>query len=252
MSKIAILELDGKKYEFPVIQGSENEVAIDIDKLRSASGAITIDPGYKNSGSCKSEITFLDGEEGILRYRGYSIEDLADKANFLEVSYLLIFGELPTNAQLEKFENDIRKYTLVNEEILLGSFGTLLHNQKFVEKEENFFIFYADTLTNVNLNEMFVQGFNELHFLTFGFKAKISDFTITYKDNGKEIIREFKNEFYSFCKALDRQAANQPAFTYDWFEDGKQFRLVIYEYNYPFAPSSSEGSSVGEGVLLVK
>ncbi len=117
MSKIAILELDGKKYEFPVIQGSENEVAIDIEKLRSASGAITIDPGYKNSGSCKSEITFLDGEEGILRYRGYSIEDLADKANFLEVSYLLIFGELPTNAQLEKFENDIRKYTLVNEEM---------------------------------------------------------------------------------------------------------------------------------------
>ena len=117
MSKIAILELDGKKYEFPVIVGTENEVAIDIDKLRSASGAITIDPGYKNSGSCKSEITFLDGEEGILRYRGYSIEDLADKANFLEVSYLLIFGELPTPSQLEKFETDIRKYTLVNEEM---------------------------------------------------------------------------------------------------------------------------------------
>ena len=105
---------------------------------------------------------------------------------------------------------------------------------------------------NVDLNEIFVQGFNELHFLTFGSKAKISDFTITYKDNGKEIIREFKNEFYSFCKALDRQAANQPAFTYDWFEDGKQFRLVIYEYNYPIDPSNSEGSSVNEGVLLIK
>jgi citrate synthase len=117
MSNIAVLELDGKRYEFPVIVGTENEVAIDIDKLRSASGAITIDPGYKNSGSCASEITFLDGEEGILRYRGYAIEDLADKANFLEVSYLLIFGELPTTAQLEKFENDIRKYTLVNEEM---------------------------------------------------------------------------------------------------------------------------------------
>ncbi|EAZ96302.1 citrate synthase [Flavobacteria bacterium BAL38] len=117
MSKTAILELDGKKYEFPVIVGTENEVAIDIDKLRSASGAITIDPGYKNSGSCKSEITFLDGEEGILRYRGYSIEELADKADFLEVSFLLIFGELPTAAQLEKFENDIRKYTLVSEEM---------------------------------------------------------------------------------------------------------------------------------------
>ena len=129
MSKTAILELDGKKYEFPVIVGTENEVAIDIDKLRSASGAITIDPGYKNSGSCTSEITFLDGEEGILRYRGYSIEELADKANFLEVSFLLIFGELPTAAQLEKFENDIRKYTLVSEEMksIIAGFPRTAH-----------------------------------------------------------------------------------------------------------------------------
>ena len=117
MSKIAILELEGKKYEFPVIVGSENEVAIDINKLRDLTGAITIDPGYKNSGSCKSDITYLDGEEGILRYRGYAIEDLADKANFLEVSYLLIFGELPTSQELDKFESNIRKYTLVNEEM---------------------------------------------------------------------------------------------------------------------------------------
>ncbi|RYD79088.1 MAG: citrate (Si)-synthase, partial [Sphingobacteriales bacterium] len=117
MSKTAILELDGKKYEFPVIVGSENEVAIDIDKLRGATGAITMDPGYKNSGSCKSDITFLDGEEGILRYRGYSIEDLAEKSSFLEVAFLLIFGELPTPNELEKFENDIRKYTLINEEM---------------------------------------------------------------------------------------------------------------------------------------
>jgi hypothetical protein len=105
---------------------------------------------------------------------------------------------------------------------------------------------------NVDLNEISIQGYNEIHFFDYDSKAQISDFTITYNDNGKEIFREFKNEFYSFCKSLDRQAANQPAFTYDWFEDGKQFRLVIYEYNYPFAPSSSEGSSVGEGVLLVK
>ena len=117
MSKTATLELDGKKFELPIIVGTENEVAIDINKLRDLSGAITIDPGYKNSGSCKSEITFLDGELGILRYRGYSIEDLAEKADFLEVSYLLIFGELPTKVQLEQFENDIRKYTLVNEEM---------------------------------------------------------------------------------------------------------------------------------------
>ena len=117
MSKTAKLEIDGKTFEFPIITGSENESAVDISKLRDLSGFITLDPGYKNSGSCKSDITFLDGELGILRYRGYSIEDLAEKANFLEVSYLLIFGELPTNNQLEQFENDIRKYTLVNEEM---------------------------------------------------------------------------------------------------------------------------------------
>ncbi|CAM4086990.1 citrate synthase [Flavobacterium sinopsychrotolerans] len=117
MSKTAKLEIDGKIFELPVITGSENESAVDISKLRDLSGVITLDPGYKNSGSCKSEITFLDGELGILRYRGYSIEDLAEKAHFLEVSYLLIFGELPTVKQLEQFENDIRKYTLVNEEM---------------------------------------------------------------------------------------------------------------------------------------
>ncbi|GEL11966.1 citrate synthase [Flavobacterium glycines] len=117
MSKTAILEIDGKKYEFPIFVGSENEEAININKLRDLTGAITIDPGYKNSGSCTSEITFLDGELGILRYRGYAIEDLADQANFLEVSYLLIFGELPTAAQLEQFETDIRKHSLVNEEM---------------------------------------------------------------------------------------------------------------------------------------
>ena len=107
MSKVAILEFEGNKYELPTLTGSENETAVDISKLRDQSGLITMDPGYKNSGVCKSEITFLDGEEGILRYRGYAIEDLADKAGFLEVSYLVIFGDLPTSAQLSKFETEL-------------------------------------------------------------------------------------------------------------------------------------------------
>ncbi len=117
MSKTAILEVDSERFELPVVTGSENEVAIDISKLRDLSGMITLDPGYKNSGSCTSEITFLDGELGILRYRGYSIEDLAEKGHFLEVSYLVIFGELPTVDQLDQFEKDIRRHTLVNEEM---------------------------------------------------------------------------------------------------------------------------------------
>ena len=117
MSKNASLELDGKKYEFPLIVGTEDEVGIDISKLRDLTNAITLDPGYKNSGACESEITFLDGELGILRYRGYSIEELAEKAHFLEVAYLLIFGELPTKTELEEFESHIRRYTLVDEEM---------------------------------------------------------------------------------------------------------------------------------------
>jgi len=129
MSKTAILELDGKKFEFPVIVGSENEVAVDISKLRDVTGAITLDPGYKNSGVCTSEITFLDGELGILRYRGYSIEDLAEKSHFLEVAYLIIFGELPSAEKLIEFENDIRSFTLVSEEmkIILDGFPRTAH-----------------------------------------------------------------------------------------------------------------------------
>ncbi len=95
MADKAIIEYQGKRYELPVVKGSENELAIDIKNLRSETGLITLDPGYKNTGSCSSGITFLDGEKGILRYRGYSIEELTVKADFLEVAYQLIFGELP-------------------------------------------------------------------------------------------------------------------------------------------------------------
>ncbi len=117
MSQEAELILDGKSYQFPVIEGSEKEKAIDIAKLRGLTGHITIDAGYKNTGATKSAITFLDGEEGILNYRGYSIEDLAEKASFLEVAYLLIFGELPTEKEFAEFENEIRTHTLVNEDM---------------------------------------------------------------------------------------------------------------------------------------
>ena len=130
MSKKAILEINGQKYEFPTFVGSENEVAIDISSLRSATGGITtIDPGFKNTGSCASDITFLDGEKGILRYRGYSIEELADKADFLEVAYLLIFGELPSREQLDKFHTDIKDETIVDDDIrkILDAFPKSAH-----------------------------------------------------------------------------------------------------------------------------
>lgn len=129
MSDKATLEYQGKKYEFPVIEGSENELAIDIKTLRSTTGMITIDPGFKNTGSCESAITFLDGEKGILRYRGYSIEELAEKADFLEVAYLLIFGELPNQQQLTNFHNDIKGESHVDEEMkkILDGFPKSAH-----------------------------------------------------------------------------------------------------------------------------
>ncbi len=103
--------------ELPVVVGSEGEKGIDITELRAKSGYITLDPGYVNSGSCLSAITFIDGEKGILRYRGIPIEDLAEKATFLEVSYLLIYGHLPTQVELEAYNEKIRKHTLLHEDI---------------------------------------------------------------------------------------------------------------------------------------
>jgi citrate synthase len=97
--------------------GSESEIGIDISKLRSQTKAITLDPGFVNTGSCESGITYLDGENGILRYRGYPIEQLAEKSNFLEVSYLLIYGELPTNQQLNDFEYNVKQHTLLHEDV---------------------------------------------------------------------------------------------------------------------------------------
>ena len=129
MADTAILELNGERYEFPLITGSENEIGIDIKSLRAQTGVVTLDPGYKNTGSCESAITYLDGEKGILRYRGYSIEDLAEKADFLEVAYLLIFGELPTAEQLSKFHQDIKDESHVDEEMkkILDGFPKSAH-----------------------------------------------------------------------------------------------------------------------------
>jgi len=117
MSQTAELTLDGKRYELPVIEGSEAEKAVDISTLRATSGLITLDAGFKNTGSTKSAITFLDGEKGILRYRGYPIEQLAEKSSFIEVAYLLIHGELPTQQELSAFEKSINDQNDIPQEV---------------------------------------------------------------------------------------------------------------------------------------
>ena len=129
MSTKVTLTYNNISVDLPVITGTENESAVDIAALRSAANLVTLDPGYKNTGSCLSAITFLDGDLGILRYRGYAIEELAEKATFLEVAYLLIFGELPNIDQLTKFQNDIKANSFVDEDVkkIIDAFPKAAH-----------------------------------------------------------------------------------------------------------------------------
>ncbi len=116
--KMAQLILDGTTYELPVLQGSEGDRAIDISNLLRDTGHITYDPGFKNTGSCSSNITYLDGTNGILRYRGYSIEDLAEKCKFIEVAYLLLHNKLPNRAELEEFRALMERFALLHEDMI--------------------------------------------------------------------------------------------------------------------------------------
>lgn len=156
MSDKAILEINGERHEFPLITGTENEVAMDIKALRSVTkGVTTLDPGYKNTGSCESAITFLDGEKGILRYRGYSIEELAEKADFLEVAYLLIFGELPTKEQNEKFHNDIKSQSLVDDDIrkIVDAFPKSAHPMGIISSLTSALTAFNPSSVNVDSEE---------------------------------------------------------------------------------------------------
>src|SRR5512145_2612928 len=115
MEQTAELTLNGKRYGLPIVEGTEKERAVDISALRNETGLITLDDGYGNTGSCQSQITFIDGEQGILRYRGIPIEELAEKSSFVEVAYLLIFGKLPNSAELRRFSDLLTANELLHE-----------------------------------------------------------------------------------------------------------------------------------------
>ena len=197
MSETAKIELGGQTYELPVIEGTENEKAIDISKLRDLSAYITLDRGYKNTGACMSSITYLDGENGILRYRGYSIEQLADNSTFLEVSYLTIFGELPTATQLTKFEEDIRKYTLVNEEMknIIDGFPRTAHPMGVLSSLTSALTAFNPKAVNVdNEKEMYeaicktMAKFIVIATWTY---RKSMGFPLNYYDNTKNYVDNF-------------------------------------------------------------
>lgn len=198
MSEIAKLSFKGKEYELPVTTGSENEEAIDIAKLRGQSGLITLDPGFKNTGSTKSAITFLDGEKGILRYRGYNIEDLAEKSNFLEVSYLLIHGELPTKEQYDKFSQRITKHTLVHEDIkkILDGFPSIAHPMGVLSSLIcSLTAFYPNSLDPNNSQEEIELSIVRLMaklptFTTWAYKNKVGH-PVNYPDNSLDYCSNF-------------------------------------------------------------
>ena len=118
MSRTAKLELDGKSYELPIVEGTEKELAIDISSLRAQTGYITLDDGYGNTGSCSSAITFIDGDKGILRYRGIPIEEIAGKSSFVETAWLVIFGRLPTIEDRERFSQLLTDNSRLDESML--------------------------------------------------------------------------------------------------------------------------------------
>jgi len=198
MSRIATIEIDGKKYELPIIEGSENELAIDIKKLRGLTGGITtIDPGYKNTGSCESAITFLDGEKGILRYRGYSIEDLAEKANFLEVAFLLIFGELPSVEELDNFHEDIKAQAHVDEDVkkIIDGFPKAAHPMGVLSSLTSALVAFNPASVNVDSEEemynAIVRILGKFPVLTAWAYRKQAGLPLEYGDNSLGYVDNF-------------------------------------------------------------
>ena len=198
MSDSAKLFYKGQEFEFPVIIGTENEPAIDIAKLRNDTGLITIDSGFKNTGSTTSSITFLDGEEGILRYRGYRIEDLAEKSSFMEVAYLLIHSELPTQTQFEDFTKQITYHTLVHEDIkkILDGFPSNAHPMGVLSSLIcSLSAFYPDSLnpnsTPEEVNLSMVRLLAKMPtFAAWAYKNKMGH-PVNYPDNSLDYCSNF-------------------------------------------------------------
>ena len=204
MSEIAKLKIGDNSYEFPLIEGSENELAIDIKTLRGVSnGVITIDPGYKNTGACKSAITFLNGEKGVLRYRGYSIEDLAEKANFLEVAYLLIFGELPTKDQLVKFHADIKDKAIVDDDVrkILDAFPKTAHPMGILSSLTSALTAFNPSSVNVDSDEEMYQAIvkimGKLPVLVSWAMRKINGLPLNYGSNSLGYVENVMSMMFS-------------------------------------------------------
>ena len=211
MSKTVQLIIDNKSYELPVVEGSENEKAIDISKLRAQTGYITLDTGYKNTGATKSGITFLDGEKGILSYRGYPIEQLAEKADFLEVCYLLIYGDLPSKKEYSAFKENITTHTLIHEDmrIFLDAYPTKAHPMGILSAAVcTLSTFYPESQKQNRSDEAVDLTIQRL-------LAKLPTLAAwAYKNSIGHPVNYPKNK-YSYCENFLNMMFAMPAFDYE-------------------------------------
>lgn len=216
MAKFATLSFNDKSIELPLIEGSENELGVDIKSIRTETNLITLDPGFKNTGSCQSAITFLDGEEGVLRYRGYDIEDLATNADFLEVAFLLIFGELPNQEQLEKFLTDIKEESYIDEDLkkILESFPSAAHPMGVLSSLTSALTAFNPTSVNVEIEEdmykAIVRIMGKLPVLVAwvfrkkaGLPLKYGDYSLGYVENIARMMFRKPNKEYVANPVVD-------------------------------------------------
>ena len=211
------LTYNNNTYEFPLVKGTEDEMGIDIKALRAQTGLVTLDPGFKNSGSCQSGITFLDGEKGILKYRGYAIEDLANGADFLEVAYLLIFGELPTQEQLNKFQSDIHKESLVDEDLklILKSFPRSAHPMGALASLTSALTAFNPESVDINSDQDMYEAIVTImakfpvlcawtHRKVKGLPLNYSDSSLSYVDNIAQMMFRRPTEKYASNDIVNR------------------------------------------------
>lgn len=199
----AILKINGKELELPIIEGSEHEKAIDISKLRAETGLITLDSGFVNTGSCESSITFIDGEKGILRYRGYDIAELAEKSTFVEVAYLLIYGHLPNKKELESFSKGLTNHSLLHEDMihLFSGYPSSAHPMAILSAMtcslSTYYPKSHDTANDEQINLDIIRILSKLRTIAaFSYKKSIGQ-PLIYPDNSLTYCSNFLNMMFA-------------------------------------------------------
>ena len=202
-SQTAKLSFDGKEIDLPIIEGSEKERALDIGKLRAQTGTITIDPGFVNTGSCTSSVCFIDGEKGILRYRGVPIEELAEKSTFVETSYLLIYGKLPNQQELEEFSNGLNRHSLLHEDLshFFSGFPSTAHPMAILSSMTTSLSTFYPKSQDVDDDEQFnldiIRLLSKLRTIAaFSYKKSIGQ-PLIYPENSLSYCANFLNMMFA-------------------------------------------------------